>query len=199
VLFLAKRKAFFAIAVPCLLISVVYFPLFWNNTGLIGQPARAVRSLSQPDERDAASNYYRDLERIDVLAGLSENPVLGVGFGQPFPFVVALPDLSWWTFWHYEPHHNILWVWLKTGAIGFILFWGLMGAAIARAAQLTITLKSPNTRAFALLVVAAVITTLVFCYVDVGLVSGRVTIYLGTLMGILAVLNRIESARPSST
>jgi hypothetical protein len=199
VLLVAKRKAFFVIAVPCLLISVVYFPLFWNNTGLIGQPARAVRSISQPDERDAASNYYRDLEKIDVQAGIDGDPLLGVGFGQPFPFVVQLPDLSWWTFWHYEPHHNILWVWLKTGAIGFIAFWGLMGTGIARSAYLAITLTRPNTRSFALLTMAAIIMTLVFCYVDVGLVSGRVTIFLGTLMGALAVLERIDAPKGSTT
>jgi O-Antigen ligase len=192
VLLVAKRKAFFTIAVPCLVISVIYFPLFWNNTSLLGQPARAVRSITQPDERDAASNYYRDLEKIDVQAGIAGDPLLGVGFGQPFPFVVDLPDLSWWQFWHYEPHHNILWVWLKTGALGFVLFWGLMGTAIARAAYLTIKLHSPNARSVALLALAGIVMTLVFCYVDVGLVSGRVTIFLGTLMGMLGVLERLE-------
>jgi hypothetical protein len=192
VLLLAKRKAFFIITIPVLIFSALYFPLFWNNTGLVGQPARAVRSISQPDERDAASNYYRDLEKIDVQAGIAGDPLLGVGFGQPFPFVVALPDLSWWQFWHYEPHHNILWVWLKTGAIGFVIFWGLMGTAIARSAYLAITLRNENARSVALLALAAIVMTLVFCYVDVGLVSGRVTIFLGTLMGILGVLERLE-------
>jgi O-Antigen ligase len=192
VLLLAKRKAFFIISVPVIIVSAIYFPVFWNNAGLLGQPARAVKSLSQPDERDAASNFYRDLEKIDVQAGIAGDPLFGVGFGQPFPFVVDLPDLSFWQFWHYEPHHNILWVWLKTGAIGFALFWGLMGTAIARSAYLAIKLRTPNARSVALLTLAGIVMTLVFCYVDVGLVSGRVTIFLGTLMGIVGVLERLD-------
>ena len=71
-----------------------------------------------------------------MRATIQANPLLGVGFGREFLFVVPLPDLSWWPFWHYEPHHNILWVWLKTGMVGFIAFWVLMGGAVARAAHL---------------------------------------------------------------
>jgi O-antigen ligase len=173
----------------------MYLPLFCNNTSMLGQPARAVRSISQPDERDAASNQYRDLEAINVQAGIASNPLLGVGFGQPFPFVVQLPDLSWWAFWHYEPHHNILWVWLKTGAIGFALFFTMMGSGIAHAARMAVKLRDSELRGFALLVMAAIVMTLVFCYVDLGLVSGRVTIFVGTLLGCLSVLDRIAPAK----
>ena len=42
-----------------------------------------------------------------------------------------------------------------------------------------------------MLALSAIICTLVFCYVDLGLVSGRVTVFLGTMMGTLAVLNQI--------
>jgi hypothetical protein len=192
VLFIAHRRAFYVIAVTALVAGAIYFPVFWNNPGLLGQPARAVRSLSQPDERDAASNSYRDLERIDVQAGIASSPILGLGFGQQFPFVVELPDLSFWGFWHYEPHHNILWVWLKVGAIGFTIFWVIMGSAIARGAHLAVTLRNPIGRSFALLTLAAVIMTVVFCYVDLGLVSGRVTIFLGTLLGTLGVLEKLK-------
>jgi hypothetical protein len=191
VLAIAHRKAFFVIGITTLVVGSVYLPVFWNNTSLLGQPARAIRSVSQPDERDAASNLYRDIEKINVQAGIAGNPLLGVGFGQEFPFVAALPDLSWWMFWHYEPHHNILWVWLKTGAVGFIIFWSLMGGAIARGAFLAVKLRHPQARVFALLTLACVIMTLVFCYVDLGLVSGRVTILLGTLIGTLSVLEKL--------
>lgn len=199
VLALAHRKAFFIIAGVVLVGSAIYFPIFWNNTSLLGQPARAVRSISQPDERDAASNLYRDVEKINVQAGIAINPLIGIGFGQEFPFVAPLPDLSFWMFWHYEPHHNILWVWLKTGAIGFVLFWSLMGGAIARGTYLTVKLVHPQARVFALLTVACVVTTLVFCYVDLGLVSGRVTIFLGTLLGTLAVIEQLADESPRRT
>jgi hypothetical protein len=192
VFLVVHRKVCFLITLPLLVGFSIYLPLFWNNTGLMGQPARAVRSMSEPDPRDAASNLYRDLEKINVRATIHAEPLLGVGFGREFLFAVDLPSLAWWPFWHYEPHHNILWVWLKTGAIGFILFWVLMGTAVARAAFLVKTLRERETRVFALLSLGGIITTLVFCYVDLGLVDSRVTIFLGTVLGTLAVLDQVH-------
>jgi O-antigen ligase len=156
-----------------------------------------VRSLSQPDPRDAASNLYRDLEKIDLRATIHADPLLGIGFGREFLWVVPLPDLSFWPLWHYEPHNSILWIWLKTGAIGFILFWVLMGTAIARAGHFARTLREPEERTFALLALGVVISSLVFCYVDTGLYTGRLTAFLGIIMGTLAVLDRVhEEGRP---
>src|SRR5207302_448383 len=113
------RRAFYIVVVPVILFGTVYLPIFWSNTGLVGQPARALRSVVEPDKRDAASNEYRDLEKIDVRLTLESDPVFGVGFGKEFLFVVPLPTIKGWPFWHYEPHHNILWIWLKLGAHGF--------------------------------------------------------------------------------
>lgn len=192
VFMVTHRKAFFTFVVPVFIAGMIYLPVFWNNTSMVGQPARAVRSLTSPDPRDASSNLYRDLELINVRATIRANGLLGVGFGNQFYFVVALPDLSWWPFWHYEPHHNILWVWLKMGAIGFIIFFALMGSAIARCAHAVRTLAQPERRVFAMLTLSGIVMTLVFCYVDLGLVSGRVTVFLGTTLGTLSVLHQIK-------
>ena len=103
------------IFLPGVIVMAVYLPLFWNNTGAFGS-RQAVKSLYD------AGCARRLLERVPRPGEdqrpqtIVNDPILGVGFGQPFQFVVPLPDLSWWPFWHYEPHHNILWVWLKTGA-----------------------------------------------------------------------------------
>jgi hypothetical protein len=198
VFMITHRKAFFTFVVPVFIAGLIYLPVFWNNTSMLGQPARAVRSLTAPDPRDASSNLYRDLELINVRATIKANGLLGVGFGQPFYFIVALPDLSWWPFWHYEPHHNILWVWLKMGAIGFIVFFTLMGAAIARCAHVVRTMTQPEHRVFAMLTLSGIVMTLVFCYVDLGLVSGRVTVFLGTTLGTLSVLHLIKDSRESA-
>jgi hypothetical protein len=192
VFLVTHRKAFYTFVVPVLLAGAVYMPVFWNDTSMLGQPARAVRSLTAPDPRDASSNLYRDLELINVRATIHANGLLGVGFGNPFYFVVPLPDLSWWPFWHYEPHHNILWVWLKMGAVGFIIFFTLMGAGIARCAHAVRTLAQPERRVFAMLTLSGIVMTLVFCYVDLGLVSGRVTVFLGTTLGTLSILDHIK-------
>lgn len=192
VFLVARRKAFFLIAVPVIVAGAVYLPLFWNATGLVGQPARAIRSLYEPDPRDASSNLYRELERINVRATIESDPLFGVGFGREFLFVVGMPDLSFWPFWHYMPHHNILWVWLKTGAVGFTIFWVLMGLSLAQSANAIKVLRTPETRVFAVLALTGIVSTLVFCYVDLGLTMGRVTVFLGTCIGTVAVLHDLK-------
>jgi hypothetical protein len=190
------RKAFMLILIPGLIASAIYLPVFWNNTGVLGQPARAVRSLSAPDERDASSNEYRDQEAINVRETIRSDPLLGVGFGREFLFVVPLADLSWWPFWKYQPHHNVLWVWLKVGAPGFTVFCILMFGSLSLAASRALTLKDPTLMTFAYIAIASVVTSLVFCYVDLGLTNGRVTTFLGFILGTLAVLRRIEEEDP---
>ena len=190
------RKAFLLILVPGLIGAAIYLPIFWNNTGFIGQPARAVRSLIEPDARDASSNEYRDQELVNVRETIRSDPFFGVGFGREFLFVVPLADLSWWPFWKFQPHHNVLWVWLKVGAPGFTVFLLLMLGALALASSRALTLKDPTLITFAYLGIASVVTSLVFCYVDLGLTNGRVTAFLGTVLGVLAVLRRIEADDP---
>lgn len=203
VFLIAHRRAFMLLSIPVLVCGAIYFPIFWNNTGVLGQPARAVRSMFSPDARDLASNYYRDVEKINVRATILAYPITGVGFGQQFLFVVPLADLSFWTFWRYEPHNNIMWIWLKVGAPGFMIFWSLMGAAIARAAYLVRTLRGDTERAFALFTIGVVISTLVFCWVDTGMTFPRFTAVLGIVLGVVAMLDQIDQqpapagARPS--
>ncbi|HYU82152.1 MAG TPA: O-antigen ligase family protein, partial [Candidatus Polarisedimenticolia bacterium] len=191
-----RRKAFIIAAFPILIISVLYLAAFWNAAGIAGQPARAIKSLYEPDPRDAASNLYRVLETINIDATIHSDPLLGVGFGQQFLMVVGLPDLSWWPFWRYETHNAILWVWMKTGVIGYVLFWVMIGGAISRAAFAAKRLFDPTLRSAALFCLVAIVGTVVFAYVDLGLVSGRVMVLLGTALGILAVVERIDRASP---
>jgi hypothetical protein len=193
VLLVTKRPAFFMLVVPLLLGFALYLPVFWNSGGVAGQPARAVRSFVQPDPRDAQSDNYRRLETVNVRATILSDPVLGVGFGKPFLMVVPLADLSWWPFWRYEPHNQVLWVWLKTGVHGFIAFWILMGIALATAANYAKRLVGASNRSFAVLALAVIAGALVFSYLDLGLVSGRVTVVLGTVLGVLGVIRRIDA------
>lgn len=186
------RKALLFIFLPSMVAIAVYLPIFWNNTGALGQPARAVRSLYEPDLRDASSNDYRVTERYNVMETIRSDPFLGVGFGRPFMFVIPLPDLSWWPFWQYQPHHNILWVWLKTGAPGFTIFWILMMGALSIAGSRALTLQDPALLTFAYLALGIIVASLIFCYVDLGLTNGRLTVFLGIILGVLAVLRRID-------
>jgi hypothetical protein len=187
-----NRRAFLLIALPALLAGAVYLPLFWNNTGTLGQAARAVRSISSPDRRDAASNAWRDLEAINVRATIASDPLLGIGFGRPFLQIMTVPDISGFEFWNYESHHNILWVWMKTGAFGFIAFFILATSGIARSIWLAKTLRDPEFRLFAMVTMSAIVMSLVFCYVDLGLTMTRIPLLLGVGLGTVGVLHRIR-------
>src|SRR5262249_27423055 len=114
----------------------------------------------------------------------------------PFLFVVPLADLSWWPFWHYQPHHNVLWVWLKVGAPGFTIFCMLMFGSLALASSRALTLRDPTLITWAYVAIASVVTSLVLCYVDLGLTNGRVTVSLGAVLGVLAVLRQIDQETP---
>jgi len=187
-----KRKAFLLIALPGLLVAAVYLPLFWNSGGTLGQGARAVRSISSPDARDASSNAWRDLEAINVRATIASDPLLGIGFGRPFLQVVTVPDISGFEFWNYESHHDILWVWMKTGALGFICFFGLVLGGVARSVWLAKTLPQLDLKTFALVGTTAIVMSLVYCYVDLGLTEPRIPILLGVVLGTVGVLDRVR-------
>jgi hypothetical protein len=191
VFFIAKRKAFYYLSLPLALAFMVYLPLFWNNTSTLGQPARAIRSLREPDPRDFYSNLYREMEKVNIYATIRANPILGVGFGRPFLIVIQLVDVSWWPLWMHQPHNNIMWIWLKLGPAGYIVFWTLMGAALARTAFLTRTLKNREAKIFSLYTLGGMVATLVFCYVDLAFTGPRANVFLGTLIGTLAVLDQI--------
>ena len=191
-LFTIKRKAFLLIALPAVFAGAIYMPLFWNNAGTLGQGARAVRSISNPDPRDAASNAWRDLEAVNVRATIASDPLLGIGFGRPFLQVVTVPDISFFEFWDYEAHHNILWVWMKLGALGFISFFALALSGIARSIWLAKTLHDPEFKTFAMVAMCAIVMSLIFCYVDLGLSITRIPLILGISLGTVGVLHRIE-------
>jgi hypothetical protein len=191
-LFFVKRRAFFTGMVPVLATVALFLALTWNATGMLGQPARAIRSLSEPSARDEASNSYRSAETFNIRETIRDEPILGVGFGREFYMVIQLPDLSWWPFWRFETHNNVLWIWLKTGLAGYLAFWLLIGGALSRAAFAARQLLDPGLRLAALFSLVALVGTIVYGYVDLAFVSGRTTVLLGVVLGIVSVIPRLD-------
>lgn len=198
VLLVINKKAFFAAVLPGLAALALFLAVTWNAGGLLGQPARALRSLYEPDARDAASNLYRVIETYDISATLHDDALLAVGFGREFRMAIQLPDLSWWPFWHFETHNNVLWIWLKTGAYGYVMFWVLIGTAMSRAAFSARRLRDSRLRSAALFCLVALVGVVVYGWVDLAFVSGRTTVLLGTVLGIIAVLDRLDVPRPAA-
>jgi hypothetical protein len=133
-LFRLRPQLTWKILVPVVLFSGIYLAAFWNNTSPIGQPARAIRSQIDPDPRDAQSDQYRIAEKYDIIANIQASPFVGIGFGAPYQQYAMLSYKegvgSIWPFFPFTTHNNILWVWMKGGAIGFIAFWWVLGGGV---------------------------------------------------------------------
>ena len=132
------------------------------------------------------------MEKINVIATMQTFPVMGVGFGQPFLQVASIPDISFFPLWNYQPHHNIFWIWFKTGAIGFIALWALLGGGAALSGRFAKTLSEPELKVFAVFALGGIIAAVTFCYVDLGFTSARVGVLLGVLVGTVSVLDRVR-------
>jgi hypothetical protein len=112
-------------------VGLVYTAVFWNIHGPLAEPAQAVRSYFQPDDRDYQSNLYRDQENTNLRATIAHSPIIGVGFGKEFDIVTYMVDLrAAWPLQRYMPHNNQLWVWMRTGWLGFGIFWSMVGATV---------------------------------------------------------------------
>jgi len=195
ILFRVNRPVFLRVVPITALLFGIYLGVYWNCTsGTLCQPARAINSQINPDPRDAASNLYRDQEKQDLTLNIEVHPITGLGFGQPFVFYVPLPDLSFWPFWHYTSHNAILWVWVKTGMFGFILFWWLLGSGVYRGSRLIQALSAAGDykgRALLAAGVILIVMQMTVSYVDLGLTSDRSMLLLGVMFGIIGHLPAI--------
>ena len=70
------------------MIAAFYFPAYWNNTGALAGPARAVKSAVSPNARDESSDVYRIQENQNLRLNIREGGVLGKGFGLPIDYVL---------------------------------------------------------------------------------------------------------------
>jgi hypothetical protein len=191
-LFRANRTLFFKIVPVTALFFSIYLAAYWNcGGGTLCQPARAISSQFNPDPRDLASNAYRITETEDLSLNIQSNPLTGLGFGQPFLFYIPVANLSFWKFWNYTPHNEILWVWVKTGMLGFFAFWWLMGTGIYRSGRLVRALSlAGDYRARAILAAAAclIVMQITVSYVDLGLTDDRAMLLFGVMFGVIGHL-----------
>jgi hypothetical protein len=186
------RKSLIVILLITALFGGAYVVAFYNGTGGISEPARAIVSVFRPDPNDAASNLYRDIENYDLKYTVKLNP-LGLGFGKPFLQPIPLQDLSSLDpVYNYIPHNTIYWVWMRLGLIGFLALWYLLGALIVRGCIYLRQLKDTYLQFIAIYIIAMIIMEIIVAFADYQLSFYRNVIYVGMLAGVLMRLPRIE-------
>ncbi len=192
ILYRVNRPLFLKVVPVTALVFGIYLAAYWScGGGTLCQPARAISSQFNPDPRDQASNDYRLTEKQDLALNIQVNPITGLGFGQPFVFYIPVANLSFWKFWNYTPHNEILWIWVKTGMIGFFAFWWLMGTGLYRSGRLVQALSlAGDHRARALLAAAAclIVMQVTVSYVDLGLTDDRAMLLFGVMFGVIGHL-----------
>lgn len=192
----AKKWTFTKVAAPVMLLLVLYGAAFWNADNKLARPVQMVKSslYTQKEnlsKEDYYSNLFRKYENYDLAVTTRQYPVVGTGFGKKFVQPLDLADIQF-PLRDYIPHNQILWVVAKTGAIGFFLFWFFFNCFAFQGAALLQHLKSPYLKAVCMMIVIAVINQMVVSFFDLQLTFYRNMVYLGTLMGLLPVLPKLE-------
>jgi hypothetical protein len=173
-----------ALAAVSIVLGALYLNAFWDSSvGPVAEPARAVRSQIDPGARDQSSDQYRDIERGNIQRTLAGSPVLGVGFGRPFTEFEELPELAFWSLQLYTPHDNLLWLWLKTGLVGVVLFAGTWLIAWKRC--LAAVRGTRTLRLEPLLFAALLVMYLAYARVDLAFITARAAVPLAVALAVI--------------
>ncbi len=189
-----RRSVVLAVAVVGLALTV-YAATFWHTSPAknpAAWPVYAVRSVTDPrTERDVNSNLFRVMENVNLARTVDRAPWLGSGFGRQYLRWIEQPLLdASFTYWRYISHNSIYWVWVKLGAVGFVLFWYAIGGALALGASTFRRLHHPELKAVALVACAFIVMQMLYSYADLGLTSARNMVLLGSWMGVIAALSQ---------
>jgi hypothetical protein len=181
-----------------LLVGCLYVPAFWNSTGTIGQPARAIASIVAPDQRDLQSNQYRQQEDANLELNIKHSTPFGVGFGVPIVYSLPIVDISSIDpMIAFVPHDGILYVWMRLGLPGIIAFWFLIGSAIL-SAMVLVRNKDRGLALFGTLVMCAVVGYVILGAYDMGLYWFRVAFLIGSLLGALEAARKLGARPPDA-
>jgi len=190
----SRRRAIGRGAVIVLCFSAVYLPVFWNGTGGLAQPARALKSVISPDPRDASSDLYRTQENANLKFNIKQGGVIGKGFGVPIDYALPIANISQIDpLIAYIPHNGVLYVLMRMGILGGLALWTLLGAGLVAGCRLARAVDRE------LAVVGAVLACALIAYAlegatDQGFFFYRIAIVTGFLLGLAEAARRL--ARP---
>lgn len=189
-----ERVKFVSSLMVLLLILSIYSAAFWESESRLASPLRLIKSSIDPDTENERylSNLYRDFERYNLAYTIkTTNPVTGIGFGNKYKNFIPLPEIHF-PLRDYIPHNEILWVFVKSGAVGFFIFWFFFNALIFRCASLYKKLSDPYLKSICIIIVIAIINQMVVSYFDLQLTYYRNMIVLGTLCGLIPTLTNLN-------
>ncbi|MGH7746987.1 MAG: DapH/DapD/GlmU-related protein, partial [Candidatus Dormibacteria bacterium] len=148
-----------------------------------GQPARAVHAAIRPNARDLASNQYRVIEDANLVLNIRARNSLGTGFGLPIDYAIPIVNLdNIDSAIAYIPHNGVLWIWMRMGILGEILFWFLVATAVRRCYDLA-RVGDPESSLLGAFAICAIVAYVVMGYYDMGFFWFRIACCMGFLLG----------------
>ncbi len=186
------RKKIIAIGIVIAISWSIYLPIAWNGTGAWALPARSIRSQTEPNARDNASNSYRLDEEFDVKFTRDTSPFIGVGYGSPFLQPKPLPAVTT-DFVYYMPHNSVLWVWMRLGHIGFLLYFLMVAIILIKGVHHLKTTTDPTLLLVGTLTVVYLLMVITFGKYDLALVNCRTMILLSIMVGVLSLLPTLQA------
>lgn len=182
---------------PLLCIIILYLIIFWKSESGFALPAQLIRSSFSIDRENSGeryySNLYREFENYNLAQTVKTSPLLGIGFGKKYEQPIQLASIPF-PLRDYIPHNEIYWIIVKSGGIGFFLFFAFFNSYIFKAGYLFMRLNDPYLKTICSVVIMAIIGQLVVSYYDLQLTYSRNMVYLGTLMGLLPVVQRLDQS-----
>jgi hypothetical protein len=195
-----RRRSLLALITLGVVLVPLYASTSWGGNSLAGEPVRAVRSGIDPEQRDLASNEYREVENLNVEYTVRTSPLFGIGFGKEMVVKWPLPDLSDRFAWYrIAPHNTILWVMMTTGILGFLLLWQVMGGLMVRLLMVARRLQRRADKGIAVYSLLMLVGLLVFALLDHGLLAMRVMMFGGILLGCAFALPYFEKRHERRT
>ena len=178
--------------------SAVYIPAYWNKTGGLAQPARAIHSAITPDVRDAASDKYRVQETDNLKLNIKEGGVLGKGFGVPIDYALPIVDISKLDpNIKYIPHNGVLYIPMRMGLLGAIAMWALLGTGIVAGCRIARSVDR-EIAVVGALVAGALVAYALEGATDQGFFFYRIAFITGTFLGLAEAARRINRMHPES-
>lgn len=187
-LFRVQRRTLRWLVPLIAILTVTYLGTFWSSDTRAGFPAQAIKTAIAADEtseKDQRSNRYRTYENWNVLYTIRSAPLEGQGFGKPFFKPIRLPQITDFVLRDYMPHNSFLWVWIKTGFLGFVAMVYMLGRSIVVGTDRAHRMTNGSDVVVRLAAVAFIAMYTVYSYLDL-LWDARNTVLLGLTMAICA-------------
>ena len=190
----ARRRFMGKVLAVVLLVSAVYFPAYWNHTGALAGPARAVKSAVAPNTRDESSDRYRIQENENLRLNIRQGGAIGRGFGVPIDYMQgSITDISSIDpMIRFVPHNGVLYILMRMGLFGGIAFWSLLGAGILTGCRL-VRSRNPEVAVFGTVLACVLVGYALEGYNDQGFFMYRIAFVVGTLLGLGEAARRIDA------